>query len=43
MTSSADDITELPEACANVAARSASMSKQPPRTMSTPLRFNIFE
>jgi hypothetical protein len=43
ITSSADAITVLPEACAKVAARSASMSKQPPRTIGTPLIFSIFE
>jgi hypothetical protein len=43
ITSSADAITVLPEACAKVAARSASMSKHPPRTIGTPLIFSIFE
>ena len=43
ITSSADAITVLPDACAKVAARSASMSKHPPRTIGTPLIFSIFE
>jgi hypothetical protein len=43
MTSSADAITVLPDACANAAARSESISKHPPRVMGTPLIFSIFE
>jgi hypothetical protein len=43
ITSSADAMTVLPEACAKAAARSASMSKHPPRIIGTPLIFSIFE
>jgi hypothetical protein len=43
ITSSADAITVLPDACAKAAERSESMSKQPPRVMGTPLIFSIFE
>ena len=43
ITSSADAMTVLPEACAKTAERSASMSKHPPRVIGTPLIFSIFE
>jgi hypothetical protein len=43
ITSSADAMTVLPEACAKAAARSVSISKHPPRVIGTPLIFNIFE
>jgi hypothetical protein len=43
ITSSADVITVLPDACAKTTERSASISKQPPRVMGTPLIFSIFE
>jgi hypothetical protein len=43
ITWSADAITVLPDAWAKVAARSASMSKHPPRIIGTPLIFSIFE
>jgi hypothetical protein len=43
ITSSAEDITVLPDACAKTCARAVSISKHPPRTNGTPECFNIFE
>jgi hypothetical protein len=43
ITSSAEAITVLPDACAKTPARSESMSKHPPRVIGTPLIFSIFE